>query len=112
MRLVFARLSECRKTIDNIKSDIIEKMNTASAKKGRDVGFEALRKSMLEQRENLESELKNHGMNSIIPKMRLMSAKKKSAKREKAFRICAVCGECAKREKKELKKNFEYKKEL
>ena len=103
---IFARLSECRKTIDAVKSDIIEKMNTASAKKAEMSALEALRKSTLEQRENLESELKNHGMNLDNTKNEVDERKKEISEKEKKLSDMRVRVENAQKREKELEEEL------
>ena len=58
---IYEKLSECKKTIDELKSDVIEKMNEASSKKAKISGIETLRTSFLERREAVETEIKNQG---------------------------------------------------
>ena len=60
---IFKNLTDCRKTIDDIKTEIIEKMNLVATKKADMSGMEALRRNFLERRETLETEIKNFGMN-------------------------------------------------
>ncbi len=57
----FGKLAECRKSIDNIKAEVIEKMQQASAKKADMSAMEAIRKSFIERRETVENEIKSRG---------------------------------------------------
>ena len=59
----FEALGNCRKKIDEMKADIIEKMNAVASKKADMSGMEALRKSFIERREAVEIELGNYGKN-------------------------------------------------
>ncbi len=61
----FEALKNCRQRIDEIKTNIIEKMNAVSAKKADMSGMEALRRSFLERREAVEAELNNYGKNLV-----------------------------------------------
>lgn len=59
----FDELAECRKRIDAVKGDIIERMNDIAAKKAQISGMETLRRNFLERRETVENERKSHGLN-------------------------------------------------
>lgn len=79
---IFAKLTGCRKTIDKIKGDVIEKMNAVSSKKADMSGMEALRKGFLERRETVESEIKNHGMNLDNIRREIEESKSQIAEKE------------------------------
>ncbi len=59
---IFSRLSESREEADRLKSEVIGKMNEVSEQKAKLAGAESLRSSILKRREDVEEEIKNHGM--------------------------------------------------
>ncbi len=79
---VFARLNQYRLEIDQVKGDIIERMNAVSAKKANINGIEALRKSFLERREAVESDLKSHGQGVEDIQARLLENSRESAEKK------------------------------
>ena len=68
--------------------------------------LEALRKSALEQRENLESELKNHGMNLDNTKNEVDERKKEISEKEKKLSDMRVRVENAQKREKELEEEL------
>lgn len=79
---IYEKLSSCRRTIESIKGDIIEKMNLVSSKKADMSGMEALRKGLIERRETVEAEMKNHGLNLDNIKREIEENKQKLADKE------------------------------
>lgn len=79
---IFAKLGDCRRTIDEIKGDVIEKMNLVSSKKADMSGIEALRHSFIERREAVENEIKSQGMNLENTKREIETSRKEIAEKE------------------------------
>ncbi len=72
---IFKNLTDCRKSIDEMKAEIIEKMNMVASKKADMSGMEVLRKNFLERRETLETEIRNFGMNLDATKKEIEDTK-------------------------------------
>lgn len=82
---IFEKLTECRKKADEIKNSIMEKMNDLSAKKAEISGKEAMRKGLIERRESVENEQKNHGKNLSGIKQELEEGKLKIAQKQEKY---------------------------
>lgn len=78
----FKNLTDCRKIIDDLKADIIEKMNLVSTKKADMSGMEAMRRNFLERRETLETQIRNFGMNLDATKKEIEEKKAEISEKE------------------------------
>ncbi len=59
---IYERITSCRKLIDEMKEELIVKMETLSTEKAKISGIENRRSAILERREVLENEIKNFGL--------------------------------------------------
>lgn len=58
---LYEGLTACRKSIDEMKEDLIQKINELSVEKAKISGIENRRQAILERRDALENEIKNFG---------------------------------------------------
>ncbi len=79
---IFDKLTETRREIDSIKANIIEKMNDVAEKRADMSGMEALRRSFLERREAVETEIRNYGENNDNTKTEIEKTRTEIVKTE------------------------------